>query len=150
MVAKLCKRREWFVVLLGLGMAVCLATTGCGSKRLPLAPVEGTVHYRGKPLESGSVTFLSAAGPVAVGEIQKDGRFRLTTYHDGDGAPLGTHQVSVGCFREPTAAERAKAAGSEPLGPIPVIPRKYLAPSTSGLTAEVKSQNEPFRLELVD
>jgi hypothetical protein len=150
MVAKLCRRREWFVVWAGVGIVLCLSIAGCGSDRLPVVPVEGTVRYRGKPLESGSVTFLSAAGPVAVGEIQKDGRFHLTTYRDGDGATLGTHQVTVGCYREPTAAERAKAAGSEPLGPIPVIPRKYLAPSTSGLTAEVKSQNEPFRLELAD
>lgn len=150
MVANLCRRREWTAGVAGLGLLLCLAIAGCGSRRLPVAPVEGSVLYRGKPLTSGSVTFLSAEGPVAVGEIQQDGTFRLSTYGDGDGAPIGTHQVAVSSLREPTAQERAKAAGSEPLENLPAIPQKYFNPATSGLTAEVKSQNEPFRFELAN
>ena len=149
--ANLCKFREWFIAGAGLGVAVCLVLAGCGSKRLPVAPVEGTVLYQGKPLTSGSVTFLSASGPVAVGEIRNDGAFRLSTYAGGDGAVLGAHQVAISSFREPTAEEKAKAAGTENgAQPVPSIPQRYLNPATSKLIAEVKAKNEPFRFELTD
>ena len=145
------KCHKWLFAHIGLGLALWSgAIAGCGSGELPVAPVEGTVLYNGKPLTSGVVTFLPATGPVATGEIQSDGTFRLSTYGDGDGAVLGKHQVSIGSFRDPTKEEIAKAEGAEPLGSIPVTPQKYLTPATRGLTAEVKQQNEPFQFELRD
>ncbi len=148
---KLRSCRKCLLALVGLGLVLWIGSiAGCGGDTLPVAPVEGTVLYNGKPLTSGVVTFLPATGPVATGEIQSDGTFRLSTYGDGDGAVLGKHQVSIGSFRDPTKEEIAKAAGSEPLGSIPVTPQKYLTPATSGLTAEVKQQNEPFRFEIRD
>lgn len=151
MVRNLRKFRKQSRAFAGIGLAICVAAVaGCGSGKLPVVPVEGTVVYKGQPLQSGVVTFLPSSGPVASGEIQSDGTFRLSTYGNGDGAVLGSHQVTIGSFREPTAEETAKAAGSEPLGSIAVTPQKYLVPTTSGLTAEVKEQNELFRFELVD
>lgn len=125
-------------------------TAGCGGDRLPVRPVEGTVTYNGKALESGTITFVPSSGPVATGVIRADGTFHLTTYRDGDGAVLGTHQVAVGAFRDPTPEEIAKAAGSEPLGSVAVTPQKYLAPATSGLSAEVRETNQPFQFNLTD
>jgi hypothetical protein len=151
MVAKQCRVRDWCMLFAGLASAVCLGLAGCGSDRVPVAPVEGKVFLRGRPLESGWVTFQPTnGGPAATGEIEKDGTFRLSTYENGDGAPIGTHKVAVASFRKPTAQEQAAMAGSEPLDAIPILPQKYLTPATSGLTAEVKPQNEPYRFELVD
>lgn len=150
MAANLCAWIERRVAPAGVGIVLCLAMVGCGSGQAPTVPVEGTVLYQGKPLTSGSVMFLSATGSVAVGEIGKDGTFRLST-DKAEGATIGTHRVAINSFREPTAEERAKAAGTESgPQPVPAIPQKYLTPDTSNLTAEVKAKNEPFRFELTD
>jgi len=150
MVVKRKACRKWQLAAGCLAAVLGVAVVGCGKGQAPTAPVQGTVLYRGVPLTSGSVMFVSTTGAVAAGEIGKDGTFRLST-GKAEGAVIGTHRVAITSFREPTADERAKAAGTESgPQPVPAIPQRYLAPDTSKLTAEVKAKNEPFRFELVD
>ena len=108
------------------------------------APVQGTVIYNGKPLPYGTVSFQPEAGLPAIGTIQSDGSFTLTTYSTGDGAIIGSHKVAVIA----TEADAGTAPPIDPNAEMPapkfVIPAKYTSYSTSGLTAEVMEgeQNE--------
>ena len=90
--------KPWLsVVLAGL----CLIAVGCSSKP-EMAPVRGFVKMDGKPLPGGRVMFQPVAvgddknvGKPAIGQIQQDGSFVLTTYEEGDGAVVGPHQPVV-------------------------------------------------------
>lgn len=135
---------------LGVILLAALALAGCGGDRLPTAPVQGKVLYRGRPLEFGAVTFQPAAGPPATGAIQSDGTFRLSTYGRNDGAILGTHKVAISCFESQSPDAPPPDPSAEPGLGTPLIPRKYLSGETSGLTAEVRSRNDPFVFELSD
>lgn len=122
---------------------------GCGESGLPTAAVQGKVLYQGKPLEFGSVLFQPEEGPPATGEIQPDGTFRLSTYKSGDGAVLGQHHVAITCLETQRPGYTVNPNEEMPTGK-PLIPEKYAKPYDSGLTAEVKKQNEPFVFELTD
>jgi len=71
---------------------------GCGNQ-FETAPVAGKVTVGGKPLPNGRVMMLpigeGEVGPSAMGDIQEDGSYVLTTYKEGDGAVVGPHQVTV-------------------------------------------------------
>jgi hypothetical protein len=139
-------RFPWtFVILLGVvGTAIL---PGCGSNRMPTAPVRGEVWYKGKPLSSGAVLFQPDKGPVAQGLIQSDGTFRLSTYSANDGAVLGPHHVQIACFETQSVDT---ATQGEPGMRKPLIPLKYFRYDTSGLSVEVRKQNEPLKFELAD
>jgi hypothetical protein len=85
-----------------LGLAAGALLLGCSKSPFDLAPVHGTVTIAGRPLTSGKVMFAPAArgdatnaGKPALGLIQSDGSYTLTTYSDGDGAVVGDHWVTV-------------------------------------------------------
>ena len=130
--------------------ALWLIAGGCGGDRLSTAPVEGKVLYRGEPLEFGSVLFQPEAGPPATGTIGADGSFELSTYSNGDGAVIGKHRVSISCFESQGPNAPPPDPDREPGRGKPLVPRKYLRPETSGLTVEVKQDNEPFEFKLTD
>ncbi len=60
----------------------------------------GSVHYQDKPVEGAVVTFVSNDGKsTATGQTDANGKFRLTTYVEGDGAVPGSHVVTVYCAK---------------------------------------------------
>src|SRR4051812_25361844 len=84
-----------------LGFAVLL--TGCSrSDRTPVYPVHGQVLLNGKPLPEAIVTFHHDAGdakvPLPSAHTDAEGRFKLTSYATGDGAPEGSYGISLVCF----------------------------------------------------
>jgi hypothetical protein len=123
-------------------------SAGCESKSGPQAiveavvPVSGTLTYKGQPLESYQVSFVPTDGRrAAVGTTDATGRFKMGTNAMGDGAPPGTHKVTV-VWVPPTPADGAglDAPIDDPaLLPKPkvAIPEKYANADTSGLTQEV-------------
>lgn len=120
--------------------AVCISlahlfVSGCSkSNELETARVHGTVTVQGKPLSSGSVTFVPERGRFATGEIKADGTYKLKTYVEADGASVGKHRVKI------TALESKKTMNRENDEPVKsLIPERYGVESTSGLTYEVKS-----------
>lgn len=133
--------------LVALLLASIGGVAGCGNGKLPVAPVNGKVLYRGKSLEFGSVMFQPDAGPPARGIIQPDGTFQLSTYGVGDGAILGSHRVRVACFQGQQSNNPAKAEAG--LGKS-LIPPKYSDLAGSGLRAEVKADNKPYVFDLSD
>ncbi|HXG09605.1 MAG TPA: hypothetical protein VNK04_07430 [Gemmataceae bacterium] len=99
-------------------------------------PVEGRVVYRdGTPFTQGLVVFEPLEADVrvsAIGEIHKDGTFRLGTYSETDGVPEGRYRVLV-------VPPMPAGESSKPL-PIDV---KYIRLETSPLEyTVVRGKNE--------
>lgn len=145
--------------------AVALATgllslAGCGSgSGLDTIPIKGEVTYNGKPLGEGTVAYLPVkpgTGRSANGPIGPDGKFSMTTLKRDDGVVPGEYQIVVYAYAphpgEPQTREEHEAmakAGGIKRGYI--IPEKYVAPETSGLTDTVDGNHSGFKkIELKD
>lgn len=127
-------------------------TVGCGPPTLKLVPVSGVVTLNGKPVEGAAVMFSpQAGGRPAIGLTDAAGRFQLTTVKTNDGALEGTHVIAVTKL-ETTGVEADADGLSTPLTSevrqVWHVPKKYSAPATSGLTAEVKSEMPEVELKL--
>jgi len=79
-----------------------LIVSGCGRTPYEVAPVSGFVTIDNKPLYQGSIVFAPVAkgedanaGKVASGRVQPDGKYRLSTYEENDGAIVGEHWVTI-------------------------------------------------------
>ena len=97
---KLTSLAKTWVIFAFLGTTIL----GCNNNP-PTAKVMGTVKLEGKPMTSGRVLFLPiGGGKQAIGKIEEDGRFELTTFKSGDGALVGRHHAVV---------LKAKAASSD-------------------------------------
>lgn len=109
-----------------------LTAAGCGpaNKR---RPVSGTVTYKGEPLDSGSVTFLTIAPPgPAGGALITDGKFRIPAEM---GLEPGTYRVQISSPRgegERTPEQIAAGASTPAKERIPDEYNKH-----SKLTVEV-------------
>jgi hypothetical protein len=88
--------------MLVLAVAV-VAAPGCGAKsrRLPVYPARGQVLVGGKPAANAVVTLWPESSGTDVdpysptGKADEEGRFTLSTYASGDGAPAGSYTVTV-------------------------------------------------------
>ncbi len=80
--------------------------TGCsgGLKEFPVAKVSGVVLCEGKPVPFAKVQFNPQAaegsksaevGKPGFAFADKDGKFVLSTYGEGDGAVVGKHTVTA-------------------------------------------------------
>jgi hypothetical protein len=76
---------------------------------------------------------------MAIGKTNDKGEFVMMTTKPGDGACVGTHQVTLGAAEE----------GSSEFSSVSQIPKKYELPTTSGLTVDVKDgELNDFKLEI--
>src|SRR5262249_16971240 len=153
----------WRKTVCGLLIAAgsALSIVGCGDdsglgKRYP---VSGTVTYKEKPLESGTINFAPVdAKARAAGGTISDAKYSLTTQDPNDGALPGKYRVSVVAklidrsqvdlkIKKPregtvTDAEKKamaivfpqKVAAKAAAKAKNLIPAKYSSPETSGLT----------------
>jgi hypothetical protein len=121
----------------------CLALAGgCGPNLPAVAPVKGTVTWRGLPVVGAAVMFMPGNGRPATGTTDADGHFHLSTFGQVDGALLGHHKVSitksVPISDAPYAPERSE------------IPPNYANTATSGLEVDVTAAGpNDFPFELV-
>lgn len=138
----------WRLYSLVLGLGVLALLAGCGGGGPTLAPVTGTVTYQGKPIADAEVTFYPKAGRVAIGKTNAEGRFELMTASPGDGAGVGEYTVVIS---KAEMVSDPNAPDSPYKIPKPLLPPRYAAPTTSGLTAQVKAgQKNDFVFELKD
>lgn len=127
---------------LALGWAVLLS--GCGGSAYRTVVVGGTVTYQGKPVTSGTITFVpDKPGPAASGTIRPDGTYVLST--DGvPGAVPGRYTVMI--------ISLGDTAGGLPeqRNPLPALrlPEKYSNNRRSGLTAEVEHRDNVINFAL--
>jgi hypothetical protein len=133
-----------------------LLLAGCGDGLPETAPVTGKVTYQGKVVSEGKIGFYPSQGVPAFGQIQSDGHFTLSTFKPGDGAIPGHHTVTIEAMRivtaepppETFADEIARATKPQQRRPPPLpkvewlVPQSYSREATSGLSAEVKPNEE--------
>ncbi len=111
--------------------------------------VRGIVYYNDAPLPYGSIMFQPERGQPATGQIQPNGTFEVASFEPGDGATVGLNKVRVNCYSSQSPAEKSKpVVGERSIGAL-LIPPQYTSFDASGLTAEVKpDENEPFEFHL--
>ncbi len=133
------------LLLLVVVVAGCDSTVGPVADIEKVAPVSGTLTYKGKAIEGYQVTLYPADGRrVATGVTDAQGKFTMGTNRPGDGAPPGIHKVSV-MWVGPGSTD---AAGQEQIIDNPALlpkppvklPAKYGNPDTSALTQEVPKE----------
>lgn len=142
-------------------LLLTILISGCGklpNNGPPMGYVHGVVTYNGKPVEQASVVFVptTVGTPAAVGITDSGGYYELSISGAKEGAVAGPYQVTI--------ALRAPYDGQIPEGMSPVyaqelfqnqgkplIPEKYFAAKTSGLTADVKAdKRNTFDFALTD
>jgi hypothetical protein len=144
--------------LLLAGIALLLATTGCGSSdNVTVYPVKGMVAFNGKPMVGGgSISLIPTGnqpGAAAGGEIKEDGTYELTTYQPGDGSMPGEFRVVITqvVFREPGNSEDGQAPTAAAPPPVPEadrIPEIFANPMQSPLTIKVEAKPNEINLDL--
>lgn len=137
-------------------------------------PVAGTVTYKGKGLEKGSISFTPErpdAGRGATGTI-KDGGYSLTTNTPDDGAFPGKYNVTItdlaidmNAAAADLQKQAAKGGRKIQIAPGTVdpamvakmakkaksnVPLKYTKAATSKLQAEVKAETNTINFALTD
>jgi hypothetical protein len=144
-------------------LLLCIVTSACSGKSDPrrhVVPVSGRVLLLGKPVAGARVTFLATGFPrAASGETDDEGRFVLSTFVTGDGAPPGNHVVTVlrpmspPALRQITDAEYASTMASQRRQPVAEkgLPMRYADPRTSDLRCQVDDgEANDVTLELLD
>ncbi len=143
------RRGRWSGRGIGVVLLALLAAAGCA--RGP-GDVSGQVTYKGQPLPSGRVTFLSQVGDQksVSGEI-KEGAYSIS------GCPAGPVKITVETFRRGAPAQMPKDVTGgmkqfgqygEGGGKYEPIPERYSDFDKSGLTYTVKrgKQEHPITL----
>jgi hypothetical protein len=131
----------------------CGGTGGDVSGRSKVYPVEGTIFYKGVPIEGAIVVFHSEISELsASGLTNSEGKFRLQTYTDNDGAVSGPHKVTVKKIELKTVPNPV----DENLGPISSeeiwhTPKKYSTVDSTPLTQIVAdTPTNQFEIKLED
>ena len=125
----------WSLALIAAISAMTSLGCGKGNGRSAVYPAEGQVLVNGQPLAGAQVVFYpqSQSGENTVApraQTESDGRFKLTTYANADGAPEGEYVVTV--LHYPLRQVNGGwAPGSNSLPP------KYASPKTTDLRAQI-------------
>jgi hypothetical protein len=120
------------------------AAAGCNRAKKKY-PVQGRVVYKGdgQPVPAGLVIWLESTTPPyqrSWAEIEKDGKFVLSTDMEGAGSIQGEHRVRF--------APGLTAIGNpvELLGKV--MPKRYFEYGTSGLKVDIKPQQNDLIVEV--
>ena len=116
-------------------LTVALFCVGC-SDRPHIVPISGQVLIDGKPLSYGFIRFSSGEGRPALGRLDKEGRFRLSTYESGDGAIVGSHRIAVLTHEITDTGIKWHA------------PKEYADYAASGLTAKITEPTDSLVINL--
>lgn len=124
-------------LLSALLLLAAMPLTGCSKKnadQLPVHPVAGQVTYNGKPA-AGAMVVFHPKNPVGKelkpnARVDQQGNYSLSTYSDGDGAPVGEYTVTV------VLRQLVKKDGDFEVGPN-VLPVQVSSPTTSKIAAQV-------------
>lgn len=152
-------RMRFRVYVTGICVSTLLATSfcGCGSgvkNRPKLAKVRGVVTYKGEPVTDAAVSFMMDGAPrAAAGRTDDEGRFQLTTFDTNDGAPIGTHKVTVAkVAAAPSVPMSVKdlAEKGAPKAPKGAIPLKYADPQKTPLQYTIEEGSNEKEIELED
>jgi hypothetical protein len=114
---------------------------GCDSNK-NLVTVTGHVTYQGKPLEQGSIVFISPHSRQVTGEITSGNIVSVTTLHENDGIAAGEYSVAI------TSRDQSEKYKNS-MAPPSLIPVRYADVSTSGLKANIQpNDNNVLQFDL--
>jgi hypothetical protein len=153
------------------GVVAALVAAGCAGGPeggdVKLAEGGGTVTYKGAPLAGAAVTFIPEKGPLATGQTDLSGKFKLSTGGMA-GVAIGKCGVTVTAYEggaSPTSSETSApatptsmpsdpeavrkkmeassqrmryGAGAEASGPKSIVPEIYTKPGTTPLSFTVE------------
>ena len=139
----------------------CLAplvagVAGCGPDTPTTVEVMGTVTYKNQPVEGAAVMFQSTTGKPATGETDSQGKFKLRTFGENDGAIPGEYVVTITKMESVPPGQPGGDPGREPptstrKPPQSLIPLKYNDAKNSGLKETVTEAGpNDFTFELAD
>lgn len=135
--------------------SLMVLAVGCSRGDRPvIATASGIVTLDGNPVEGATVTFEPVSGGrPCFGITDMEGRYKITSYEENDGAPVGDHYVSVIKITGPGASAPAgtdnsmslsdiappgaEESGDPDKGTVYLVPRKYINAKTSGLKITV-------------
>ncbi len=143
---------------------------GGGTDRPVVTPVQGTVTFKGSPVEGATVSFFNEKSPrSATGVTDSSGKFQLTTFDTNDGAVAGEHVVTISKIEAKADAmmspgmskeqmmEKMNAQTEKMKGNLKetvaksTLPGKYANVKTSGLTKTVaENVANDFKFELTE
>lgn len=125
-------------------LLVTIPLYGCfggGGAKPETVHVSGTVTYRGAPLSKGQVTFIKKGGGdarPAIGIIDENGRYEMSSYGDRDGVVPGEYDIVVVSLG-PELSDEDYGKGLERKS---LIPKRYGSVVTSGLSIAVDKSLE--------
>ena len=117
--------------------ALILPALGCGrsdKNHVAVHPVQGTIQFRGQPIEGAFVSLCPTSAidgvPAPRATVAKDGSIAVTTYDGNDGAPEGEYVLTVQWYKLVRQA-------NELVGGPNALPPKYASAKTSDLRVTV-------------
>jgi len=131
---------------------------GCGPSHPACYPVSGKVIYDGQTVTQGTITFYPEQGRSALGKIEPDGTYSLTTFSAGDGALPGRHAVTIQStlasgpdvatsFEEEHAqAQSGRASGSARLTWL--VPETYARRESTPLSETVREKRNVIDFDI--
>ncbi|MDR1385739.1 MAG: hypothetical protein LBJ67_18095 [Planctomycetaceae bacterium] len=149
--------KRFSILIFSLCLTTSFFVSGCSDKPA-LGKIEGTVTYDGKPLEKGAVTFSVRGTREATGLIENGEIRNVTTFKEGDGAPIGEASVAVIAWKEAKkdpvekisvdmqtpGGDSSNNIGGETL----LIPLRYTNPETSGLKTTIQKGVNQVQFDL--
>ena len=125
------------LIVTGLLVAI-FATYTIWDARPERVPVSGKILINGEPLSVGVIRFIpETPGRAAIGSIQKDGKFTLTSYELNDGATVGKFDVEI--------------SGTEMISESAIkwhAPKKYADHGMSGIDCEIDQTKSDIVIKL--
>ncbi|MEQ1831064.1 MAG: hypothetical protein ABL921_34270 [Pirellula sp.] len=133
----------WILCSCLLGLALgCNSGDEWTAKRPKVYRASGTLKLDGQALEGATVIYHSQSYDVsAQGISDKNGKFQLTTYDQGDGAVAGGHKVVITkrIFEEKKTKYNTPEENSVALIPKDLLHKRYSSPDTTTVQVEIKS-----------
>ncbi len=140
-------RVVWSLPLL-CGACVVMLSVGCKQRNAweTAVPASGTITYKGKGIENADITLFPTdkAYPETVRPRARStagGSFVLSTYQDGDGAPVGSYKATV-VHNEVTVSKDTIVAKPNDL------PVKYSKLESTDLDVTIAPGTNEINLEL--
>jgi hypothetical protein len=126
-------------------LVLLLMLVGCAKSGSRGGMLQGTVTYKGQPVNNAALRLIPASGSEAQAltiPVGADGTFRTTDVPEGD------YKVVV---QGSGAAAGSSAAAGGPMAPKPAtFPTKYKQLKTTDLTCKVVKGQQTLNLELKD
>jgi len=131
--------------------------SGCGDGLPNRTPVEGTVVYEdGSPVANAAVMFHPQGdleSKNAMGTTDDEGKFIMFTYRDArdpDGAPIGSHKVTVSGVNEAAVQPNQEGEIDDSVsGELSwFVDSKFALVETTPLTVDVTKGMEPITFQV--